>query len=67
MKIKAGYNGKEVQIRVSNVTDRLAELWIQFEQENPPKETLSYLTLEELMDLKDEIQKVVNKITGAEK
>ncbi len=65
MKIKNGYNGKELQIRVGNSTGRTAEVWVEFKQKNPPEETLSYATLNELMDLKDEIQNQINRIVGA--
>lgn len=65
MKIKDGYGEKEMNVKIgsSNVIGRYAELWIEFGVE-PKKETLSYLSLNELMDLKEEIQKAINQITG---
>jgi len=64
MKIKDGYGEKELQIRVSSSSiGRNAEMWIEFGCE-PIEETLSYVTLDELLDLKKEIQKVINELTG---
>ncbi|MEK7661924.1 MAG: hypothetical protein AAB355_00260 [Patescibacteria group bacterium] len=66
MKIKNGFDDKELEIRVGKSSGRTAEMWIKFKvkEDNVQKETLSYITLEELLDLKDEIQKTINKITG---
>lgn len=64
MKIKEGYGSKELKIRVCDSGEsRIAELWIEFGC-IPKQETLSYLDLNELLDLKDEIQKVINSIVG---
>ena len=63
MKIKDGYGEKELQIRVSSSSGRTAELWIEFGC-NPEKETLSYIKLDELLDLKREVQKAINEIVG---
>lgn len=62
MKIKNGYNKKEVSIKINHNYERIGELWIEFKQKNPPSETLSYITLEELKELKKEIQEVINKM-----
>ena len=66
MKIKEGYGGKELQIRVGNSAGRSAEMWIEFGCK-PEKETLSYLTLEELLDLKDEINRAISDIVNRNK
>jgi len=64
MIIKRGYNNKKLEIRINGSPEsRTAEMWVNFENE-PKKETLSYLNLEELLDLKKEIQEAINKITG---
>lgn len=71
MKIKGGYNGKNLEIRISPVRDRrTAELWLLQEGLSLPpeyqkyKETLSYMTLEELMDLRDEVAAAIKNITS---
>jgi len=70
MKIKTGYNGKELEIRISGRRNGNAEVWI--EQHGLPKdgdmiryrETLSYASLQELQDLKNEIEDAILEITG---
>ncbi len=64
MKIKQGYNNKEVQIRINKRNNRSAELWIEFEHKfkKPKQETLSYISLTELFDLREEIDKVIKDI-----
>ena len=52
---------RSLQIRIHNSSNRTAEMWIEFGC-NPKKETLSYLNIEELLDLKKEIQKALNEI-----
>ena len=64
MRIKNGYNGKFLEIRISNASRRRAELWIESGNKKLPQESLSYIELNELLDLKDEIQKVINNIVG---
>ena len=61
MKIKDRYCEKELQIRIQSSSNRTAKMWIEFGC-NPEKETLSYLNIEELLDLKKEIQKALNEI-----
>ena len=61
MKIKEGYNDKELQIRINHESGRVANMWIEFGCQ-PNKETLSYVTLEELLDLKDEISNAIKEI-----
>jgi hypothetical protein len=65
MKIKNGYGSKELKIRVGKCggESRSAELWIEFGC-IPKEETLSYLSLDELLDLKEEIQETINEIVG---
>lgn len=67
--IKAGFNDKPLHIQVSSREDsRTAELWIVqdgLEDEvnpNRAQETLSYITLDELLDLRDELNTVINEI-----
>ena len=66
MKIKEGYNGKELQIRIGNArkSERSAEVWIEFEEKKIPKETLSYANINELLDLKEEIEKAIKEIVN---
>lgn len=67
MKIKEGYGEKELQIRLCGSSiGRSAEMWIEFGCE-PRKETLSYLTLDELLDLRQEIQKAIKDIIENDK
>lgn len=71
MKIKAGYNGKELRIRISARKDvRSAELWLDQDglvlplQYDKYKSTLSYITLEGLLDLRDEVAEAIKEITN---
>lgn len=69
-KIKEGYNSKELEIRISGRRNSGAEVWL--EQHGLPeegdiiryRETLSYATLQELVDLKKEIEDAILEITG---
>jgi hypothetical protein len=67
MKIKDGYNGKELEIRIS-ASNRHAAIWlIQNGLPDTPemlkyRETLSYATLDELLDLKKEIENTMKDI-----
>jgi len=69
MKIKAGYNDKELQININGRPGHnAAELWLI--QRGLPEEvdrygeTLSYITLDELLALKEEIQAAISTIFG---
>lgn len=70
MKIKAGYNDKPTHIRIGNPRDRGAEFWIEqegfedLEGIGMKYETLSYITLNELLDLKDEITQVISELVS---
>lgn len=55
MKIKEGFNGKETEIRISSQENGSIELWIT-ETGKDDKETLSYLTLDELYQLYKEVK-----------
>jgi hypothetical protein len=63
--IKEGYNGEELRIRISGQKDNVAEVWIdQYDKEGKHRETLAYATLQELADLKREIEQAMLKIIG---
>jgi len=70
MKIKSGYNGKDLEIKISGRRNENAELWII--QNGMPetgdliryRETLSYISLQELQDLKKEIENAILEVTG---
>ena len=70
MKIKEGYNGKELEIRIAGRRNQNAELWLV--QNGMPedgdtyryRETLSYASLQELQDLKKEVEDAILEITG---
>lgn len=57
MEIKEGYNNKPLNIRLGKVKYG-AELWIEFGSK-PKQETLSYMDLNELLELRDEINKIM--------
>jgi len=59
--IKDGYNNKKLQIRIGNPRDNHAELWIEFNA-IPKQETLSYITLSELLELKKKINEVIQEM-----
>lgn len=62
MKIKSGFNDKETRIRISGKNQgRNAELWIE-QTGLSEKETLSYMTIDELLDLKKEIDDALKEI-----
>lgn len=70
MKIKSGFNDEPLELRFqASKKTRTAELWvIQTGLELPVnlekyKETLSYITLAELLDLRDEIADTIKEIT----
>ncbi len=70
MTIKEGYNSKPLHIRISGRKFGGAEVWL--EQEGLPeepsfikyKETLSYATTEELIELIKEAQEAIKRIAG---
>lgn len=70
MTIKDGYNNKPTHIRFDTESGdvRAAGLWIEQEglKDLPgvgtKYETLAYATLDELLDLKDELTKAVRKL-----
>ena len=71
MTIKEGYNSKPLQIKIrkNSSSKRVAEVWLV--QEGLPdegnaaryQETLSYATLDELLDLQDELKVVIKELT----
>lgn len=69
MTIKEGFGSKATHIKIypRERGDRMAEVWIDQEgiaSETSRTETLAYITLEELLDLRDEINKVIKQIVG---
>lgn len=69
MIIKEGYNGKELRIRINGRrNEKKAEIWLI--QEGLPdesdryRETLSYISLDELLELKQEIESAINAMFG---
>lgn len=71
MKIKEGYNGEELELRFSGRRNQNAELWILQhglpETEVRYRETLSYISLQELNELQKEIEDAILAITGISK
>ena len=61
MEIKDGYNGEKLGIRFSPIA-KGAELWIEFEHQPKKNETLSYMTLSELLELREELDKTIKAI-----
>lgn len=68
MIIKEGYNGKQLEIKVRGRKYESAELWITQtglpEEMSRYRETLSYCSLLELVELKREIDLAIMDITG---
>lgn len=69
MTIKAGYGDEPTQIRIAARADsRTAEFWIEQKALEGKDgigtayETLSYITLDELLDLKGEIDQAIQEI-----
>ena len=56
MKIKEGFNGKETEIRIATQDNGSIELWIS-ETGRDDKETLSYITKDELHKLFLEVKR----------
>jgi hypothetical protein len=64
-KIKSGYNGKELEIKIYGRKYQSAEMWlVQKELPNEYQETLSYCTLEELLELKKEVEIAIAEMVG---
>ena len=62
MKIQQGFNDKETKIRIyGKRNDRTAELWIE-QTGLSEKETLSYISVNELLDLQHEIKTALKEI-----
>lgn len=55
MRIKEGFNGKQTTIRISAQANGSVELWIN-ESGKDDKETLSYMTADELLELFNEVK-----------
>lgn len=72
MTIKQGFNDKPTHIRFDGeIHDRKVGLWIEqrgleAEEGTPYQryETLSYITLDELLDLQDEIKEVIKEMVS---
>jgi len=62
MKIKNGYGNKELQIKFcAEPNEKCAQMWINFGCK-PKPETLSYLSFDELLELKKEIKNILIKL-----
>lgn len=61
--IQKGYGGKPLVIKIQGTEgDRVSQLWIEFtelEDRQMKAETLSYITLDELLELKKDIDRAV--------
>jgi hypothetical protein len=71
MIIKEGYDSEKltIKIRKSEVSTRKAEVWIEMAHPDGGRgqvETLSYATLDELLDLQDEVNSAIKSIAGLE-
>lgn len=74
MIVNAGYDNKDTAIRITARTPhydqgkmrRVAELWIAQHglDGKDGDETLAYITLEELLDLKDEISTAIQELVA---
>jgi hypothetical protein len=62
MEIKKGYNKLPLNINLSKV-EKGAELWIEFGSE-PKRETLSYMDINELLELRNRINKILVEIVS---
>lgn len=68
VKIKDGYNGKELRIKISANSNGSIELWL--EQDGLPdepgyskyRETLSYMAADELLELKHEVERAARDL-----
>lgn len=59
MIIKEGYNSKPLTIRINE-----AEVWIEMENPTAKSETLSYATINELIELRDECNRAIRDLAG---
>ena len=70
MEIKVGYNNYPLKIRIHGRKYENAELWLEqeglTEECTRYSETLSYVTMQELIELKREIENALLKMTGLE-
>lgn len=65
MKIKAGFNGKELEIRVNGKELWLVQTGLPLVDGNEKyKETLSYVTINELIELRNEINEAIKELAG---
>lgn len=66
MGIKEGYNGQKLEIRINGREDESAELWINMHglPETSKQETLSYVTINELLALKKEVEQAIRSTVG---
>lgn len=68
--IKDGYNGKELRVKINANSNGTIDLWI--EQDGLPetpelvkyRETLSYMTADELLALKKEVENAARDLFG---
>jgi hypothetical protein len=66
--IKKGYNNKKVTINLETfTTSHDAGMWIEFDEPNVKQATLQYITIEELIELRDEINDALAKLVGVDK
>lgn len=56
MKIKDGYNGKEMVLRIASQGNGSIEMWIEHSDILEGKEVLTYMTAEELLALFQEVK-----------
>lgn len=65
MKIKAGFNDKELEIRVNGKELWLVQTGLPLVDGNEKyKETLSYVTINELIELRNEINEAIKELAG---
>jgi len=65
MKIEEGFDGKKTTIRIYPCKNiRKGEMWIKEFGKKDNAETLSYVTIDELLDLKKEIEDTLADICG---
>jgi hypothetical protein len=65
--IKDGYNNKELSLIFEKVDKESlrAYLWVKFEQEHR-QDTLNYVSLDELIKLRNEINEAIKQMVGVE-
>lgn len=64
MTIREGYNRKKTHIRVSATPGGRVELWIEQTGQERGGETLSYMTANELLELRNEIEAAARSLFG---